>query len=203
VLAMQYQITLPADYDMDVIRQRVARTGHLLDHYPGLGLKAFLVREKGTDGSPVNQYAPFYLWHDTAGAASFLWSGVGFSAIVRDFGRPVVQTWVGGTSHTAGQDLQDARYAVRTTHRLGEDADLVGATARADAELEAALDRPGTLLGAYGVDPRTWELVTFTLHRERPLDPAPDAVTFEVLHLSSPEHQHLPTVVSPRMTVPR
>jgi uncharacterized protein DUF4865 len=205
VLAMQYQITLPADYDMGVIRDRVARTGHLLDHYPGLGLKAFLVREKGVDGSPVNQYAPFYLWQDAAGAASFLWSGVGFSAIVRAFGRPVVQTWVGGTSHGSGEDLTSARYAVRRTRRLGEDADLVTTTATADAELAAAVERPGTLLGAYGVDPRTWELVTVTLHRDRPreADADADAVTFEVLHLSAPEHQDLPTAVTPRMTAPR
>jgi hypothetical protein len=46
MIAMQYQINLPADYDMGIIRTRVARTGHLLDHYPGLGVKAFLIRER-------------------------------------------------------------------------------------------------------------------------------------------------------------
>ncbi|SDS76142.1 protein of unknown function [Friedmanniella luteola] len=202
MIAMQYQITLPADYDMGVIRDRVARTGHVLDRYPGLGLKAFLVRERGVDGSPVNQYAPFYLWSDAAGAASFLWSGVGFTAIVRDFGRPVVQTWVGGTSHRAAGGLAGARYAVRTTRRLGDDTDVVVAAAEADAGLRSAVGRPGTLLGAYGVDPRTWELVTFTLHAARPDDPSEDATTFEVLHLSTPEHDRLPTAVSTRLAPP-
>ena len=59
--AMQYRLTLPADYDMEIIRRRVARKGHLLDDWEGLGLKAYLVRERGVHGSPVNQYAPFYL----------------------------------------------------------------------------------------------------------------------------------------------
>lgn len=56
--ALQYEITLPAGYDMGIIRDRVARRGHLLDDWGGLGLKAYLIRERGLRGSPVNQYAP-------------------------------------------------------------------------------------------------------------------------------------------------
>ena len=33
--AMQYQITLPTDYDMQIIRDRVIQTGHLMDGYHG------------------------------------------------------------------------------------------------------------------------------------------------------------------------
>jgi Domain of unknown function (DUF4865) len=40
--AMQYEISLPADYDMGIIRDRVATRGATFDDYPGLGLKAFL-----------------------------------------------------------------------------------------------------------------------------------------------------------------
>ena len=203
MIAMQYRITLPADYDMAVIRTRVASTGHLLDDYPGLGVKAFLIREKGVDGSPVNEYAPFYLWADAAGAASFLWSGVGFSAIVRDFGRPRVQTWIGGTSHTGPADPTAARYAVRTTQDLDQDADLVAAAASADDRAVAAVRSPGVLLGAYGIDPATWQLVTFALHAERPATVPEGATVFQVLHLAAPEHRTLPGRVQPRMAVPR
>ena len=203
MIAMQYQIPLPADYDMAVILDRVRRTGHLLDTYPGLGVKAFLMRQKGVDGSPVNEYAPFYLWNDAAGAASFLWSGVGFSAIVRDFGRPAVQTWVGGTSRAVPTGLQEARHAVRTTRAIDDDTDLAAVTAATDERLAAELQRPGTLLAAYGVDPRTWELVTFTLHAGPPGEPGVGGVSYRVLHLSAPAHGDLPTSVSTRMTVPR
>ena len=202
MIAMQYRITLPADYDMDVIRTRVATSGHLLDTYPGLGAKAFLIREKGVDGALANEYAPFYLWADAAGAASFLWSGVGFTAIVRDFGRPAVQTWVGGTSRSSLTDPATARHAVRTTVHLGADVDLVAAAAAADARCAAALATPGTLLAAYGIDPRTRELVTFTVHARRPADGADGAEVFQVLHLSAPEHDRLPRRVATRMTVP-
>jgi hypothetical protein len=201
MLAMQYRIGLPADYDMEIIRRRVRTTGHALDAFPGLGVKAFLVRERGVHGSPVNEYAPFYLWADAAGAASFLWSGVGFSAIVRDFGRPAVQTWVGGTSRSGAAGPSSARYAVRRTTALAADADLAAVTARVDADLAAEATRPGVLLAAYGVDPQVWQLVTFTLHATDP-GPLPEgAVRYEVLHVSAPEHGALPRTVAPRIGV--
>ena len=93
--AMQYEITLPADYDMSIIRRRIKERGPALDGFAGLGVKAYLIRERGVDGSPVNAYAPFYLWHDVEGMGRFLWGGGGFSAIVTDFGRPDVRHWTG------------------------------------------------------------------------------------------------------------
>ncbi|MEU1282916.1 DUF4865 family protein [Kitasatospora sp. NPDC005856] len=101
--AMQYEITLPADYDMGIIRKRVADKGHLLDAHPGLGLKAYLVRERGRQGSPVNQYAPFYLWRTAEGMNGFLW-GPGFRGLSADFGRPTVRHWLGaGLAHGASE----------------------------------------------------------------------------------------------------
>ncbi|GAA3244074.1 hypothetical protein GCM10020256_69460 [Streptomyces thermocoprophilus] len=92
--AMQYEITLPADYDMGIVRDRVARRGHLLDNWPGLGAKAYLVRERGVHGSPVNAYAPFYLWNTGEGMNAFLWGGA-FQGVADDFGRPAVRQWSG------------------------------------------------------------------------------------------------------------
>ncbi|MYS50331.1 DUF4865 family protein, partial [Streptomyces sp. SID6013] len=109
--AMQYGFTLPADYSMDVIRERVARTGHLLDDWPGLGLKAYLIRERGKDGSPVNRYAPFYLWHSMEGMNSFLWEGA-FQRPTDDFGRPSVRQWTGLAYEEGGAAGSPARVAV-------------------------------------------------------------------------------------------
>lgn len=38
---MRYDITLPADYDMNIIRNRVRDNGHLMDGFNGLLFKAF------------------------------------------------------------------------------------------------------------------------------------------------------------------
>ena len=77
MLAKQYEITLPADYDLDVIRRRIKAGAPLLDDRPGLGFKAWLLRERGVGGSPVNQYAPLYVWRSDGEAARFLVAAAG------------------------------------------------------------------------------------------------------------------------------
>ncbi|MEV7914371.1 DUF4865 family protein [Streptomyces griseus] len=181
--ALQYEITLPADYDMGIIRTRVATKGHLLDAFPGLGLKAYLIREREA-GSPVNQYAPFYLWNAPEGMNAFLW-GAGFQGLVDDFGRPEVQHWTGLAYEEGPSSGTLPRAAVRLRRPVPagvRPADAVGA---ALAETRRAAALPGVVATALAVDPRHWELVHFTL-RERP-EPGAAGEAYEVLHLSSPE----------------
>ncbi|MFD4536937.1 DUF4865 family protein [Kitasatospora sp. NPDC058397] len=201
--AMQYEITLPADYDLGIIRKRVADKGHLLDAHPGLGLKAYLVRERGRDGSPVNQYAPFYLWRTAEGMNSFLW-GPGFRGLSADFGRPAVRHWLGaGLAHGAVPDAPatststststattTATSITATRHivRLPESDDPAEAVERALAESPA---HPALHTAAVAVDPSRWELVRFALW----YGPAPDdvpGIRYQVLHLSRPELDRLP-----------
>ena len=189
--ATQYTITLPADYDMAVIRRRVAAKGPLLDDFPGLGLKAYLIRERGRDGSPVNEYAPFYLWNDTAGLGRFFWGGAGFGGIVADFGRPTVHHWIGAAA-VAGPAQADGttalpRTAVRRTETVPDGADPAGTMARAVAGLSALADTPGLHSAAVALDPYHWEVVHFSLWA----DAAPASVDlpgdrYQVLHLSAP-----------------
>ncbi|MFJ8857770.1 DUF4865 family protein [Streptomyces sp. NPDC102451] len=185
--AMQYEITLPADYGMGIIRERVATRGHLLDDFPGLGLKAYLIRERG-DTSPVNQYAPLYLWSAPEGMNSFLW-GSGFQGIVDDFGRPEVQHWSGLHYEEGAASAALPRTAVRRRERIAD-------TVRPAAAVEAALEEsrrlactPGNVTAALAVDPRHWELLHFTLWEDEPSGAPGDR--YEVLHLSSPERDRL------------
>lgn len=180
--AMHYEITLPADYDMDVIRTRVATKGSALDAFPGLGLKAYCVRERGVDGSPVNQYAPFYLWRTAEGMNSFLW-GPGFRGLSADFGRPVVQHWTGLAFARGAAGTPAA--ATKRTWRLPADADAAEAVDQALDRLDGLKDHPDLHSTALAIDTRNWELVHFSLWRT-----APDTdgeVRFRVLHLSRPE----------------
>jgi hypothetical protein len=193
MLAMQYQITLPTDYDMGIIRARVAERGHALDQYPGLGLKAYLIREAEVNGSAVNEYAPFYLWNAPLAAGTFLWGGDGFGGIVRDFGRPVAQTWVGaGFARGPAVDAVP-NVAVRSVIHLTDDADPQPLVASRVDALPALIEQPGLHSVAVAVDPRTWQLVEFSLWVG---GPAPewdasggagrDVARYEVLHLSAP-----------------
>ena len=187
--AMQYEITLPADYDMSVVRRRVARRGHALDAWAGLGLKAYLMRERGVHGSPVNQYAPFYLWNSVVGMNSFLWGG-GFQGIVDDFGRPSARQWT-GLSYEAGGDIgASARVAVRERRPVSGGVPLGEAVEDAVRESGRLASLEGAVLAAAAVDTGRWEIVHFSLwEREAPKG---EGEVFQVLHLSTPERDRLP-----------
>ncbi|MFF6996730.1 DUF4865 family protein [Streptomyces sp. NPDC008313] len=187
--AMQYEITLPADYDMDIVRRRVADRGHLLDDWDGLGAKAYLVRERGVHGSPVNQYAPFYLWNSPEGMNAFLWGGA-FQGIVRDFGRPAVRHWAGAAYEPGLAAGDPARFAVRRRQPVPDGAELSEAAAEAVREAERLASLDGAVCAAAAIDPRHWEVVHFSLWAREPAE-APGDV-FQVLHLSTPERDRLP-----------
>jgi hypothetical protein len=212
--AMQYEITLPADYDMAIIRRRVATKGAMTDDFEGLGLKAYGIRERGVDGSPVNQYAPFYLWASVEGMNQFLW-GAGFAALSRDFGRPVVRQWTGLAFEYGPASDAAPGVATRRTETIAGDAD---ATAAIEAAVAATRERARASevhSTALAVDTSAWELVQFTLWARRAAggsgtaDVVPasgsgavsalgaravapgDEATYEVLHLSSPRFDDL------------
>ncbi|NEA57223.1 DUF4865 family protein [Streptomyces sp. SID13666] len=197
--AMQYRITLPADYDMKIIRRRVESRGHLLDDFPGLGLKAYLIRERGTGGtsqpevggeSPVNQYAPFYLWNTPQGMNSFLW-GPGFQGIIDDFGRPEVEHWTGLAFEHGPAAGRVPRAAARRAVPIPPGEDPAAVIDRAAGAVREYAGTPGVHSAALAVDPRHWELLHFTLWEHTA--PAAAGDRYEVLHLSAPERNTIET----------
>jgi uncharacterized protein DUF4865 len=188
--AMQYEITLPADYDMAIIRDRVATKGTMTDDFQGLGLKAYAIRERGVDGSAVNQYAPFYLWASLDGMNSFLW-GAGFEGLSRDFGRPVVRQWTGLGFERGPASEAAPRFATRRAERITPDADATEVIEAAVAAMHERARESAVHSTALAVDTRAWELVHFTLREGAAGAPDTLGTTYEVLHLSSPQFEHL------------
>lgn len=186
--AMQYEITLPADYDMAIIRHRVATKGAMTDDFEGLGLKAYGIRERGVGGSPVNQYAPFYLWASGEGMNRFLW-GAGFGGLSRDFGRPIVRQWTGLAFERGPASDAAPGFATRRIEPIAPDSD---ATENIEAALVETRERARATTvhsTALAIDTHAWELVHFTLGA----GPAPGdgGTAYEVLHLSSPRFDDL------------
>lgn len=190
---MQYAITLPADYDMRIIRRRVAERAGALDDFAGLGIKAYLVRERGADGSPVNQYAPFYLWNETSGMNRFLWDG-GYDNVVASFGRAPVRQWA-GLAFARGASFGRpgaARAATLHARTLGPDEHPAAAARDAAAALGALAEAPGVHAAAAAIDPHAWELVRFTLWDQAPA-PGAAGARFAVLRTNTPGARALPT----------
>ncbi|UXY25980.1 DUF4865 family protein [Streptomyces sp. HUAS TT20] len=187
--ALQYELTLPADYDMGIVRDRVARVGHLLDDWDGLGLKTYLLRERGVHGSPVNQYAPFYLWNTMEGMNRFLWGGP-FQGLVDDFGRPEARQWSGLAFEEGSAVGSPAAWAVRRREPVPAGVELSGVMEDAVRETGRVAAEDGAVLAAAAVDTRRWELVHFSLWEHDA--PKAEGEVFEVLHMSAPGRDRLP-----------
>ena len=186
MIAMQYGFTLPADYDMAIIRRRIAEKGHLLDDFPRLRFKAYLYAERGDRPGPVgdNAYAPFYLWQDSEGMNAFL-GGAGFAALAHAFGWPSVRTWSVWQADLAG----DLRAAVRATREIVAIADHAPLAGLREAETQAAqADRAaGALAAVSAFDPAGWTLLRLRLWPEaHGAIASAGARSYRVGHVSQP-----------------
>lgn len=85
MIASQYKITLPCDYDMDIIKTRVENNGYKTDGFYGLKFKLYLITKKGENNNLHNSYAPLYLWKDSEGLNKFLFNGF-YDNIITSFG---------------------------------------------------------------------------------------------------------------------
>ena len=185
MIAMQYSIVLPADYDMDIIDRRIAERGHLMDSFPGLAFKAYLqARKQSLSASSDNLYAPFYLWHTTEGMNEFL-CGPGFLGLTQSFGRPTVRTWSVWHAEMA-PGVAGARFAKRETVPIPQHADLA-ALRRAESEgSQALLSRPGLLATVAAFEPADWTLTRFQLWSNMPDQPSDgQAQLYGVGHVST------------------
>lgn len=175
MLVLRYRHRLPADYDMDRVRRRVAERGRLWDATPGLGFKAFSIAE----GAGGNVYAATYLWLDPLAAGAFL-TDDRFRAVVDGFGRPGVETWL--PLAVAAGSSDGAAILERETLPVAETRDLAALRA-AEAERSAAALADGACATVSALDPGTWRLVRLTLRRDAAAVGSPQE---RVLHLAAP-----------------
>jgi hypothetical protein len=192
--AMQYEISLPADYDMNILRERVEKAKYLLDDREGVGFKAYVIRETA-NGSPMNQYAPFYFWSDTRAMSSFLFADNGFERIIRSFGRVPVRHWTGVARYPgpAASAAELPHAASRRTRPIPVFDDTLSAwLEQAAAEAEQTAKRNDAHTIGLAIDPTRWELVEFALWADAVPEDVEATERYEVLHVSKPSIADLP-----------
>ena len=185
MIAMQYGFVLPADFDMAIIRRRIADKGHLLDGYPGLGFKAYLfaVRDDPELPSRENLYAPFYLWQEGAGMNTFLASD-GFAALALASGRPAVRTRAVWHAETTTADLSLAACATRELAPIPPEMPVAACRA-AEAEAVRADLAAGALAAVSAFEPGDWTRVRLRLWPDLRADRVHDGrQAYRVGHLS-------------------
>ena len=115
MLAMQYKIHLPNEYDMNVIRKRVEENGHKTDGFKDLLFKAYLITEKQfMEGN--NEYSPLYIWKDSEGMNRFIFEGY-YDNILHSFGWQKINIGI-PLKTTIGENFNKAKYVIEKSHVL-------------------------------------------------------------------------------------
>lgn len=182
MIAMQYAIDLPADYDMEIIHRRARDNGAKTDGFPDLELKAYLIAEKGKYGNTRNQYAPFYLWRGVDGMNTFLLHGP-FNNILNSFGWPVVRYWLVLASQLRKTALPAPAIARVSTTPIRPYENFEQLVAQERRAIETVADTI-SIVSAYS--PQTWELCRFTMaENPQALPPDNDAgLIYDIHHIS-------------------
>jgi hypothetical protein len=182
MIAMQYSLTLPADYDMSIIDRRIRDKGPLLDGFPNLRFKAYLRAVKDDLASHDNLYAPFYVWDKADGASAFL-CGPGFKAIARDFGWPSVKTWIVWQA-SISSDPTKARFATREFVPIEPHAPLDEIQQHESDRAVGDLGHSNILASVVGFEPTTWTRVRFKLWDTLPETALDTVQAYRVGHVS-------------------
>lgn len=176
MIAMQYRFVLPADYDIGIVRERIATRGPALDGLPGLVFKAYLY-----SGAPEQSYAPFYLWRDEEAMHDFL-NGPAFAGVARAFGWPSVALWTPWHA-TVGAEVRSASCATRSGAVIAPYSALSELREQEHEYARQALAQ-GALAVVIGFEPVTWTITRLCLWRETPPDSHASEQHYQVGHMS-------------------
>jgi len=199
MIVKQYTVTLPADYDTEIIRQRVASKGPAFDDFPGLGVKVFLIRQKDRFDAESNQYAAVYLWPSVKPMWKFI-AGEGFKGIVDSFGWTPIHCWLGFAYACAADiDWRALRSVTREQTMIQPGTNLPALWARENdcaRDAVAAAAAFGPVARAVGVDTDRWALVRFDYWTCEQRSLPNGAWSYEALHVSAPHPSDLVAIWS-------
>lgn len=174
---MQYVITLPVDYDMDIIRKRVEENGNKTDGFPGLKYKCYLIREKGMD-SFEQAYAPLYLWDQEEGMNQFLFGGY-YDQIIKSFGWQHVNIGIPLFADFDDQFL-NSRYVMEITGSISPELSL----SKVPQEIRLMTERKEAITGQVCIyNPDKWKYSVFLFMKERPQIQEGCRI-YQILHIS-------------------
>lgn len=116
MIATQYKITLPSDYDMNIIKERVRNNGHKTDGFEDLKFKLYLVTKKGINHNLQNSYCPLYLWKGSNGLNKFLFNGF-YDNIIGSFGWQRVNVGI-PLIDTTTSNIKESEYLFQMTREI-------------------------------------------------------------------------------------
>ncbi|HWZ40757.1 MAG TPA: DUF4865 family protein [Bradyrhizobium sp.] len=192
MIIAHYAHRLPADYDVDIIRNRARARGHLFNAIPELYFKGFLLRERGKFGAIANEYSSLYLWRKDEGFRNFLVDGR-TKSVTDSFGRPQIETRFVLDAHTGSGDA--VRFLYKQEQDIAPDTDLTSAFAEEIARNRELAQQAGVVAAAVGVDAQNWKFTRILLSEKEP-NGREQGTAYQVLYLAKPLLAELPKVTT-------
>jgi len=159
MLAMQYSVRLPQEYDLDKVYDRVAARGPKFKGHPGLKHKFYLYDHE------EHIYAPMYIWENSASAREFLMNQL-FTDVVQDFGRPRVRSWQ-ILEFDYGPSSLEGSSMVAEMDKVCDKDNLIEVRNREKNLHKNMLNKEGLFANMVLLDPDRWEIARCSLWSRR------------------------------------
>ncbi|MZR31041.1 DUF4865 family protein [Sneathiella litorea] len=159
MLAMQYSVRLPQDFDETQIHKHVAARSRLFEGCPGLRHKFYLYDVE------EHVYAPFYIWENAQFAQDFLLNNL-FNGVTETFGRPRVRSWQ-VIAFDYGPAKEDPTYLCSAVDKVSASRSLGEMMEAEKKHHKSLLEAPGLYAHMVLLDPDRWEKGLYSLWQTR------------------------------------
>lgn len=150
MLAMQYSVKLPTEYDLNKINERVAHRGPKFQGRSGLMHKFYLYERE------EHLYAPLYIWENTQAAQDFLMDSL-FGDVVQDFGRPRVRSWQILEFNYGSSQIEPVKMTAEVD-KVCSDKPLLDIKSNEEIHHQEMLKQDGLFAHLVLLDPDRWEI---------------------------------------------
>ena len=178
MIATQYKIILPSDYDMNIIKDRVKNNGHKTDGFEDLKIKLYLITEKGENNNLQNTYCPLYIWKDSKGLNKFLFDGF-YDNIITSFGWQKVNVGI-PLIDTTTQDFKNIKYIFEVTKEITPKESLKNLKDEIEKDMPKLYDVEYVVI----YNPDKWKYSIFYFIEDLSKVKAEKGIIYNVLHIS-------------------
>ena len=178
MIATQYKIILPSNYDMNIIKDRVKNNGHKTDGFEDLKVKLYLITEKGENNNLQNSYCPLYIWKDSKGLNKFLFDGF-YDNIITSFGWQKVNVGI-LLIDTTTRDFKNIKYIFEVTKEITPKESLKNLKDEIEKDMLKLYDVEYVVI----YNPDKWKYSIFYFIEDLSKVKAEKGMIYNVLHIS-------------------
>lgn len=174
--AMQYEIKLPSDYNMEKVRERVRLNGFKTDGFKDLFIKAYLISQTN-DNCITKTYSPLYIWRNSEGMNDFIFNGY-YDNIISSFGWQNISIGITFSINTSS-NIKRCEYVIE------EYIDIEPRISLTNLNISKKFNTIDNVSAEFVIyNPDKWKCVKYSFVERIPDDININGKIYEVLHIS-------------------